>query len=253
MVKTEIEEGLRLLGLGPGMAVEAHSSLKSFGHVEGGAATVVDALMAVVGQEGAIVMSAYPISKGRPLTNGDVAKGITYKAEIIPGDSIEPTNVGAVVDEFKRRPGVVLGQGVHRGVAWGRAAELNCRNYKHLVKTGGSVLLIGVGIGNCSCMHIPEETIGIPPGISALSALPPDVLREYPGDKWYVECDRVPGAPRNAWQAVWEEALGAGLVRTGKIGNAECHLFKAADVIGILERHLRTDPWALYGVSKPGR
>ena len=40
-----IRDATRELGLA-GLPLEVHSSLSSFGHVEGGAATVVDALLA---------------------------------------------------------------------------------------------------------------------------------------------------------------------------------------------------------------
>lgn len=251
LTRTDIEGGLRRLGIGKGSVLEVHSSLRSLGRVEGGATAVVDALLEVAGPEGAIVMSAYPMSKGRPLTGADRARGITYKSEVLPDDSAEPTNLGAVVDEFKKRPGVRRGRGDHAGAAWGRDADIHCLNYDHLVKTGGMVLLIGVGIGSCSSMHIPEYSVGVPAEIAALSMLPSDVRRDFPPERWYVECDRVPGTPRNAWSAVWEEVVAGGLVTTGRIGEAECHLFRAADAIGIFERRLRTDPWELYGVPKP--
>jgi hypothetical protein len=101
-------------------------------------------------------------------------------------------------------------------------------------------------------MHVPEHTVGIPKEIRDLSALPPDILRDYPEDLWYVECERVKGLPdADPWGAVWREAVSAGLITTGRIGDAECHFFTAADVVGIYERRLRTDPWSLFGVSKP--
>jgi len=50
LTQKDIKVGLRQLGLGRGDAVEVHSSLSSFGWVEGGAPTVVDALMNVVGE-----------------------------------------------------------------------------------------------------------------------------------------------------------------------------------------------------------
>src|SRR5690348_8561063 len=62
LAQGEIEAGLRQLGLIRGSVVEVHSALSSFGPVEGGAATVIAALMAVVGAEGALVMSAYLVS-----------------------------------------------------------------------------------------------------------------------------------------------------------------------------------------------
>ena len=86
LTRIEIEHGLRQLGLTRGDAVEVHSSLSSLGWVEGGAATVVDALMNVVGEEGALVMSAYPVSKPLPLTEEEKARGILAKVQIFGKD-----------------------------------------------------------------------------------------------------------------------------------------------------------------------
>jgi aminoglycoside 3-N-acetyltransferase len=77
-----IEDGLRRLGIAMGMALEVHSSLRSFGWVDGGAAVVVDALMRAVGPDAALVMSAYPLSKPLPLTPRDRARGILAKVRI---------------------------------------------------------------------------------------------------------------------------------------------------------------------------
>ena len=46
--KEMIKEGLTALGIKPGMKLMVHSSLKSFGEVEDGADTVLDALFEVV-------------------------------------------------------------------------------------------------------------------------------------------------------------------------------------------------------------
>ncbi len=251
--RRQLEEGFRALGLTSGDAVEVHSSLSRFGRIAGGAAAVIEALIAVVGPEGTIVMSAYPMSRGRPLTDADRALGIRYKSEVLPEDSPERTTLGAVVDAFKVRPDVVCGTGQHQTCAWGRDARRHTAGYEPLVQSGGRVLLLGVGIGSCSCMHIPEATVDLPAEIKALSALPADLLRAYPEERWYVESSLVPGPPRNAWNVVWDEAVAAGLVRTGTIGKSVCHLFRASEVVGIFERHLRVDPWTLYGVPRPVR
>ena len=42
--KSDITQGLRCLGLQDGMGVEVHSSLSSFGFVDGGDDTVIEAL-----------------------------------------------------------------------------------------------------------------------------------------------------------------------------------------------------------------
>src|SRR5215213_5257896 len=50
-----IENGLRALGLPSGCKVLVHSAMSSFGHVEGGADTVIDALLSVVGSQGTVM------------------------------------------------------------------------------------------------------------------------------------------------------------------------------------------------------
>ena len=52
ITKDEILKGLRGLGLRPGHVVLAHSSLSSLGYVEGGAETVIDALIGAVSPGG---------------------------------------------------------------------------------------------------------------------------------------------------------------------------------------------------------
>jgi len=51
-----IGDGLRALGLGAGDLVVVHSSLSSFGWVDGGADAVIDALLAAVAPGGTVVM-----------------------------------------------------------------------------------------------------------------------------------------------------------------------------------------------------
>ena len=52
LTQQQIEDGLRALGVMSGMMLEVHSSLSSFGPVEGGAETVIRALKKCCGPEG---------------------------------------------------------------------------------------------------------------------------------------------------------------------------------------------------------
>ncbi len=54
--KEDIKRGLRELGVREGELVVVHSSLSSFGYVIGGADTVIDALLEVVGHTGTVIM-----------------------------------------------------------------------------------------------------------------------------------------------------------------------------------------------------
>jgi aminoglycoside 3-N-acetyltransferase len=245
LTRTEIENGLRRLGLVRGDAVEVHSSLSSFGRVEGGATTVVDALMNVVGQEGALVMSAYPLSKPLMLTEEETARGILAKVQLYRDDYAGPTGMGAIADEFRHRPGAILGPGFHRVCAWGHDAERHSQGYAHLLEVDGWVLLLGVGIACCSSMHQAEK-VGVPAEITQYYQVPDDIRRDYPQDIYIA----YGSTPEDGWAKVRDEADCRGLIKHGRIGQAECMRFRARIVVGIYEEALRTDPCRLFGVER---
>lgn len=243
---TEIEVGLGKLGLQRGDAVEVHSSLRSFGWVEGGATAVIDALMNVIGEEGALVMSAYPLSPAIPLIPEEIARGITWKCRKLSADSTEKTGLGAVVDEFKQRPDVVLGTGLHRVCAWGRDAHLHRQGYSYLLEIDGWTLLLGVNVHSCSSLHVAER-VGIPEEVRRLHQLPDDIRQAHPADEWAIGYG---GTPNDAWMTVWQEAQQRQLLRQQWIGQAACTLFKANALVTIYEDFLRSDPYTLFGVER---
>src|ERR1044071_3811587 len=130
LTQKEIVDDLKRLGLGRGAAVEVHSSLSSMGFVEGGASTVINALIEVVGEGGAIVMSAYLVTPLIPLTDEEKLKGITAKVRMLDESANCQTGMGVIVDTFCRLPDTHLGKGIHRVCAWGQDAQIgraSCR------------------------------------------------------------------------------------------------------------------------------
>jgi aminoglycoside 3-N-acetyltransferase len=248
----QIEESLRQLGLKRGAQVEVHSSLSSLGWVEGGAAAVVDALMDVVGPQGTLVMSAYRVSPPLPLDDEDRALGITWKVRLLgPYDPLadERSGMGAIADEFRRRPDAVCGEGDYPICAWGRDAAAHAQGYHVLLERDGWVLLIGVDVHRCSSMHQAEDQVGLPPEVEAIFAIPDAVLRRYPEDQWGVGCGEP---PEDAWAKVWQEADAHGDIRHGRIGRADCALFRARALVERYADHLRRDPLALCGLARAG-
>lgn len=185
VTKTEIKKGLQDIGLSSGMFVEVHSSLSSFGYVEGGAATIVSSLMEIIGDAGAIVMSAFPMSKRLPLSDIDKARGLTSKIKILAPDSSERTGMGIITDTFRQFPGVITGSGVHRVAAWGRDNEKHSKGFSHLINSNGYALLLGVDIYSLTTMHYVESQL--PEKIRNMFKAPVDLLNLYPVDKWHVE------------------------------------------------------------------
>ncbi len=156
--------GLRRLDLPPAAGVMIHSSLKSFGRVEGGARTVVEALMETVTPEGTLLMPSF---------NHDVPFREAGPGYYDPGET--PTSNGAIPDLFWRMPGVHRSlDPTHPVAAWGRHARRYIENHHRTLTMGpesplgllcaddGFGLLLGVGYWANSFHHVVEMSTGAP-------------------------------------------------------------------------------------------
>ena len=240
-----ITKGLHRLGVSRGDVVEVHSSLSRFGTVAGGAEAVVDVLLAAVGPGGTVVMSAYPVSRGLDVTDRDRARGVTWKVRVLPEGSKERTAMGAVVEEFCGRPGVIVGEGIHRVAAWGRHAERHVmRGYQELVDADGLALLLGVGIDRCSSLHL-ADSVPLPRPLDAYFRIPDEVRQAYPPDV----CIGYHEPPETPWAKAKEEIDKQGLIRKGRIGQADCMLFRVRPMLAAIESILKRDPFAAFGLT----
>ena len=87
----EFTSGFRDIGLKPGDVVLAHSAMRTFGRINGGANTVVDALLEVIGPRGTLVVPTF-----------------TFAHEAKDGPVIDPANdpseMGIITETFRKRP-----------------------------------------------------------------------------------------------------------------------------------------------------
>ena len=244
MNRTELLTAFRNIGVEEGMTLEVHSSLSSFGHVEGGADTLISALKEAVGQDGSIFMPSLRLSYSLPLTDEDRAIGITSKIRILPEDS-ERTAMGIVADTFRRQPDTVTGEGIFRISGWGRNADEAAKGgLDYVIDNGGMALMLGVDIYKLTAMHYVEDIL--PKQISDIFAPDDRINALYPPDEWMVEA----GAPPvKAWYTIQDIAYSRGLIRDGYIGSCKYMFFNVADVIGIYRSELGRDPLGLYGIG----
>jgi len=68
--KQDLINGFCKAGINKGDEIEVHSSLSSFGYVDGGAETVISALKETVGDNGSIFMPALRVRPRRPPAAG---------------------------------------------------------------------------------------------------------------------------------------------------------------------------------------
>lgn len=120
--KQDLINGFCKAGINKGDEIEVHSSLSSFGYVDGGAETVISALKETVGDNGSIFMPALRLSPELPLTEEDKKAGITSKIKILPENRMHSA-MGIIADTFRMMPDTVTGDGIFAVSGWGRNAN----------------------------------------------------------------------------------------------------------------------------------
>ena len=190
VTKEQLRTALEELGVEKGMTLEVHSSLSSFGELEGGAMTVIDTLEELVTEEGSIFMPALRLSPELPLTDDDKALGITVKIKILPPDA-ERTAMGLVADTFRKLPDTFAGQDTISTAGWGRhGKEALTGGLDYAIHNGGKALLLGVDIYKLTAMHYVEGAT--PEDISKRYEPTEAVNKIYPPDEWLIECGHPP-------------------------------------------------------------
>ena len=245
VTKNELKSALASLGVEKGMILEVHSSLSSFGRLEGGALTVIDALKELVTEEGTLFMPALRLSRELELTAQDRELGITVKIKVLGADA-EKTAMGAVADTFRLLPDTLCGRDTISTAGWGKHAEEALKGgLDYAIHNGGKALLLGVDIYKLTAMHYVEDAT--PEDISKRYEPTEAVNLIYPPDKWLIECGHP---PVKAWYKIQSAAYEKGLIKEAMIGSCKAMFFDIRDVISIYENELRTDPYGLWGLGE---
>ncbi len=236
----DIERGLRALGLGPAMRVITHSSLRSFGRVEGGAQTVITALMNVVTPAGLLLFPSF--NHGVPFE----AEGPGY---FDPGQT--PTINGAIPDAFWRMPGVRRSlDPTHPIAAWGADAERYTVSHHQTLTMGlqsplgllladdGHGLLLGVDYTFKTFHHVVETALRAPCLGARSEAYPLHLTgdRRIMGRTWGWRNGSCPITDENRYGTLMRER---GLDRVANIGNCRATFFKLSDCFSVVADLLR--------------
>jgi len=230
VTKAMIVKGLRSLGIKTGDILTVHSSLSSFGKVQGGAATVVDALVETIGREGTLVMSSLPV-------------GFPYNYRTTP------TNVGTVAEHFRKMRGVARSMCpcVTAAALGPRAREFvenhhKCKSpyigspYDLAAIAGGYVLLLGVDQDRSTTLHCAEAYARVP-------YMNPAEAR-YVDEEGRVQTYRgvLYAGPHRNFIGVERLLREAGLVKRTKIGKCVVRLMKGKELIDFCVAQLRKNP-----------
>lgn len=234
VTKKQIKTGLVELGLRAGDLVVVHSSLSSFGEVDGGAEAVVDALLEVLGPHGTLAVPTFNFEPG------------------IFDHATTPSIVGKITEEVRSRPDATRSKHpTHSVTAIGPLAEViteahekanpfgrGSALYKALM-AGGKILQLGVTHTSNSTIHVAEELAKVPylerqryVGIRL-----PDGSVIY---KWI----RRPGCSQG-FNEVDELLYERDAINEVMIGSCKARLMTARAVVDAAVEMLKEDPEAL--------
>lgn len=218
--KEEIADGLVRLGVKRGGVVLLHSALSSLGIVEGGADTVIDAFLKILGPKGTLVVPVFG-------------------------------NLGIIPAVLRQRPGAI--QSIHplaSVAALGPKAEDICRDhwkaetahgpdtpFARIADLGGMVVLLGVDHDRNTTMHVAET-------LERMSYLTTKTRTfTTPNGKIKKSFPFFPGPHRN-FIGLDLRLRDRGVVRAGKIGNALVRVMNSRALIEATRSILRNDPTA---------
>ncbi|CAH1221440.1 hypothetical protein PAECIP111891_05182 [Paenibacillus allorhizoplanae] len=239
LTKESLVASFRSLGITDGTRLVVHSALRNLGPVEGGAETVLDALLSCIGSEGLLVMPTF-----------------TYQNDGFH-PAISPSKTGILSEMLRKRPEAVRSlHPTHSITAVGEGAVALCNEHylkpglgiesplDLLAKMGGGILLLGVGHTSNSTVHVGEAYAKMP--YLDIPFRPSD-SRHIPiigSVHMEVELIDPPGCSR-AFGVIEALLRKRGVIQDGLIGKALVQWLPGEEVISATTELLRLDEAAL--------
>lgn len=241
-----IAAGLRDLGLPAGAQVLAHSSLSSFGYVEGGADALIDAVLDVLGPQGTLLA---------PTLTGSEELSAANPPFFDPQET--PCWTGRIPETLRRRAGALRSlHPTHSATALGAQAELLTREHALSVTPcdqwspygklaqcdDGYILLLGVDHESNTTFHHVEELTGaayhMQPGLVAARLRVNGVMQTR-----HVMLHLY--GPERHFMALEPLLIERGAQRSAQIGQATVRLIHARSMVQIVTAAIRADPHIL--------
>ncbi len=244
--KEQLKEHLAAMGLTGTETILIHSSMRAIGEVEGGADTVLDALMEYF-SEGLLLLPTHTwnsVNSENPVF--DVRTS--------------PCCVGILPELFRQRPGVLRSlHPTHSLAAYGRnaaaylAGEVNNNTpctpggcYDRLRTVNGKILLLGVTHARNTFIHSVEEVLNVP---NRLSDTPAKLtVLDYLGDPHTVYMRRHYNADQphisEEFIKLEQAYLDCGAARNTTFGDAPCILCDANGIFQVTRHVLAPNPEA---------
>lgn len=254
LTRTQLIEGVRALGVEQGRVVMVHTKLSSLGYVVGGADTVVAGLLERLGPAGTLVAMTGWEHDAYHLEDWPPSLQDAYRRDppaFDPELSEAAREYGRLPERIRTWPGARHSShpecrfsAIGRRAEWITADQPTNHPYgpgsplAKLVEADGSVLMLGAPLDTITLLHHGEELARVPNKKIVRYSCP---VRTPAGIEWIEieDIDTSLGAlpyeqivgERDAFEVISEEALAAGIGRTGAIGESQSILFPARELV----------------------
>ncbi|MGD0555543.1 MAG: AAC(3) family N-acetyltransferase [Streptosporangiaceae bacterium] len=257
LTRAEIASDLISLGLTEGSTVLLNASLRSMGWVAGGAATVIDAMLDVLGPTGTLVVptttaensdtSRDHLARVDGLTTAQAA---AFRKQMPAFDRATTPAVGAgcIAEQVRTTPGAIRsGHPQSSFAAIGPLARALMKGHRidchlgersplgALYTRGASILMAGVGYAYCTSLHLAEYRYALSPPRSTYRC----VIRYRGRPEWRSYTDVILDDSDFAFIG---EMLDKSVDQNrGYVGDAECRLMHMKQVVDFATEWMRVN------------
>lgn len=244
---------LRGLGLQNGDIVLVHSSYKSFGVVEGGPQTIIDAILNVIGEEGTLVVPTFTFSFCDQFNS--TGKGY-FNVNTTPSEMGILTEVVRNMPKSKRSVNPIYSVAVH-GKLVNELASVDDKNvfgkdsiFGKLHKLNGKIMINGLGYNDSwTFVHYIEEMEGC--NYRYHKNFSGKIIvdnREYE-DTFIMRVRDVENGVVTNVDPMGKMLEERGIVSFMQIGQSTVKLFGTQDAYRITASEMKKNPKLLYSIS----
>ena len=245
----KLVDGFRRLGVKTGDTLLVHSSYKSFGGVDGGPQTVIDALLEALGEDGTLLM---------PTFNFDFCKGADWDVRETPSQMGFMTNLVRTDPRAKR-----VFHPIYSFAVIGKYAEdFGNLRYKSsyakdsafgkLRELDGKIMVVGLSYNDSmTFFHHIEEMEGVDYRyLKDFTGQITDWDGNTTEDTYQMLVRDIDMGVHTMVDPMGKLMEEAGVIQSRQIGEADVKLMKANEVYEFTVREMKRDPFLLYQIEK---
>ncbi|HOV22440.1 MAG TPA: AAC(3) family N-acetyltransferase [bacterium] len=263
--KEDIIKSLKDVGIKNGNLVLVHSGLSHFGHIEGGADTVIDAFLDVIGKEGTLLLptftSSYIYFEGECAPIEPIYRPFDKNSNIV--------NTGKIPSMFLKREGVIRSLHPSHSVAGiGPLANKclvdhlptdppTCRRspFGKLLENNGKMIWFGADLATTTFFHFLEDELNIPYLGKCICRMKKEdgtiesilIEKHLPGHRDFY---RVPAEESKMYRKLIQEGL---IIKKAVLGFGEIKVIEAEQMYALGIKALKECPTLLLCDDKECR